>query len=86
MPNQVDSSIKEKRSKALLELSDKNEKIYNSEYIGKTVEVLFEEKDGDYYKGHTTNYIEVWTKGENLENVICVVKIIESCDKHLVGL
>jgi len=85
MPNQVDGSVKEKRSKELIELSDKNEEMYNSKYVGKTVEVLFEEKDGDYYKGHTTNYIEVFAKGENLENVICNVRVSESFRNHLVG-
>ena len=85
MPNQVDGAIKDERSKALLKLSDKNEEMYNSEYVGKTVEVLFEEKDGEFYKGHTTNYIEVWAKGDNLENVICNVNITESCYTHLIG-
>lgn len=85
MPCQVDGSIKEQRSKKLIELSDKNEEMYNCEYIGKNVEVLFEEKDGDYYKGHTTNYIEVWAKGKDLENVIASVEIKESCCAHLIG-
>ena len=85
MPNQVDGTVKDERSKVLLKLSDENEEKYNSEYIGETVEVLFEEKDGDFYKGHTTNYIEVWAKGESLENVICNVNISESFCNHLVG-
>ncbi|MBR3721017.1 MAG: tRNA (N(6)-L-threonylcarbamoyladenosine(37)-C(2))-methylthiotransferase MtaB [Clostridia bacterium] len=85
MPNQVDSSVKEQRSKKLIELSDKNEEMYNSKYVGKTVEVLFEEKDGEYYKGHTTNYIEVFAKGEDLENVICNVNVTESFNNHLTG-
>lgn len=85
MPNQIDGTIKDKRSKALLELSDENEKMYNSKYIGKTVEVLFEEKDGDFYKGHTTNYIEVFAKGENLENKLVSVAITESRKESLVG-
>lgn len=85
MPNQVDGAIKEQRSKVLLELSDENEKMYNSEYVGKTVEVLFEEKDGEFYKGHTTNYIEVLAKGDNLENAICDVIVSESSDTHLIG-
>lgn len=85
MPNQVDGTIKDKRSKALLELSDENEEMYNSKYVGKTVEVLFEEKDGDFYKGHTTNYIEVFAKGENLENQILEVKVTESNKEKLVG-
>lgn len=85
MPNQVDGSVKEQRSKKLIELSDKNEEMYNSKYVGKTVEVLFEEKDGEYYKGHTTNYIEVFAKGEDLENVICNVNVTESFNNHLTG-
>ena len=85
MPNQVDGSIKEQRSKSLIELSDENEEKYNSKYIGKTVEVLLEEKDGDFYKGHTKNYMEVWVKGENLENKIVNVNIEESTEKKLIG-
>ncbi len=85
MPNQIDGSIKEERSKKLIELSDSNEEKYNGEYLGKIVEVLFEEKDGEFYKGHTTNYIEVWVKGENLENKIVSVEINQLEGNHLVG-
>ncbi len=85
MPNQVDGTIKEQRSKRLIELSDENEEKYNSKYVGKTVEVLLEEKDGEFYKGHTKNYIEVWVKGANLENKIVNVNIEESKEKKLIG-
>ncbi len=85
MPNQIDGTIKEERSKTLLQLSDENEKMYNSKYIGKQVEVLFEEKDGEFYKGHTTNYIEVFAKGDNLENKIVTVMVNESNKENLVG-
>ena len=85
MPNQIDGTIKEERSKTLLQLSDENEKMYNSKYIGKQVEVLFEDKDGEFYKGHTTNYIEVFAKGDNLENKIVTVMVNESNKENLVG-
>mgnify|MGYP000728946182 FL=1 len=71
MPNQIDGNIKEERSNKLIELSDKNEKEYNQKYIGKEVEVLLEEREGEYLKGHTTNYMVVKMKtNENLENTI----------------
>lgn len=71
MKNQIAGDVKESRSKKLLELSDKNENEYLDTYIGKEVEVLFEEKDGEFYKGHTSNYIMVKYKTkENLENKI----------------
>ena len=71
MPNQIDGNVKEERSNRLIELSDKNEKEYNQQYIGKEVEVLLEEREGEYLKGHTTNYMVVKMKtNENLENTI----------------
>ena len=86
MPNQIDGKIKEERSKKLIELSNKNEGMYNSKYVGKELDVLFEEKDGEYFKGHTTNYIEVHTKGENLENKMVKVAIVEGKQNYLIGV
>ena len=86
MKNQISGDIKEIRSKKLLELSDKNEIEYLDEYIGKEVEVLFEEKEEDYFKGHTSNYIMVKYKtAENLENKIVKVKITSKSDLCLVS-
>ena len=76
MTNQVDGNIKEERSKKLIELSNINQKQYNEKYIGKNVEVLFEETANGYYKGHTQNYIWVKYKtNENLENQLKKVEI-----------
>ena len=76
MPNQIDGNIKEERSNKLIELSDENEKEYNQKYIGKEVEVLLEEREGEYLKGHTTNYMVVEMKtNENLENTIKKVTV-----------
>ena len=69
MPNQVDGNIAEERSRKLIELSEQNEKMYNEKYIGKEVQVLFEEKQGEYWVGHTSNYMFIEYKSdEDLEN------------------
>ena len=80
MPNQVDGKIKEERSKKLIELSNENEYNYNKKYIGKQVEVLFEEREGEYLKGHTTNYIVVKhkTDKDDLVNKIAKVTVSEA--------
>lgn len=80
MPNQVDGKIKEERSKKLIELSNENEYNYNKKYIGKQVEVLFEEREGEYLKGHTTNYIVVKhkTDKDDLINKIAKVTVSEA--------
>ena len=82
MPNQIDGNVKEERSRKLIELSNKNEEEYNKEYIGKEVEVLFEEphikNEKRYMKGHTTNYMVVKLEtNDNLDNVIKKVKIVD---------
>lgn len=86
MKNQIPGNIKEERSRKLIELSDKKQKEHNEKYIGKNLEVLFEEKEGEYYKGHTTNYIVVKKKtDEQLENVIKSVHIIDENNLELIG-
>lgn len=86
LPNQVDGNIAEERSKKLISLSNKNELSYNQKYIGKEVEVLFEEKQGEYWVGHTNNYMVVKIKTEeNLENKIVRVKIQEVNNDELLA-
>ena len=84
---QIPGDIKEKRSKALLELSDKNEEEYLQRYIGKTVEVLFEEQDKDgFYRGHTANYIMVKAKcNRDVSGESFKVNIIEASHTELLG-
>ena len=86
MPNQINGNIKEERSKKLIELSNKNELYYNNSYKNKEVEVLFEEKKGEYYHGHTKNYILTYCKTEeNLENKIKKIVCKDIFDDHIVG-
>lgn len=86
MKNQVSGDIKEERSKKLIELSDKNQKEHNEKYIGQKLEVLFEEREKEYIKGHTTNYIVVKTKTDKqIENTIQTVRIIGEENLELIG-
>ena len=62
MGDQIDGSIKEKRSKLLIELSNKNEKEFIEKFVGKEMDVLIEtEVKGQegVYEGYTRNYIKV---------------------------
>ncbi|MBQ9297830.1 MAG: tRNA (N(6)-L-threonylcarbamoyladenosine(37)-C(2))-methylthiotransferase MtaB [Clostridia bacterium] len=86
MGNQVPGEEKEKRSKMLLELSSKNEEEYKEKFIGKTVEVLFEEKENNKLVGHTSNYLKVGVDfKENLENEIKQVLIKDLDEEMLLG-
>lgn len=86
MKEQISPEIKEKRSNKLIELSNKNEIEFLNQYINQNLEVLFETKtEGEYTEGHTTNYITVKVKAENIENSIENVKIIKREDMELIG-
>ena len=86
MPDQIDGKVKEERSQRLIMLSNQNEKDYNKQYIGKDVEVLFEEREGKYYKGHTANYIVVkYETEEELENCLKVVRVVEQREDYLIA-
>lgn len=86
MPNQIDGNIKEQRSNKLIELSNKNEAEYQKQYIGKEIELLLEEREGKYLKGHTTNYMVAKIKTEeNLENTIQKIKVISTNNLELEG-
>lgn len=70
-PNQVDGKVKEERSNALIEMSNKNEEEFAKQYLGKEVEVLFERE----HDGHTTNYLEVESEESHTPNEISKVKV-----------
>lgn len=86
MENQINGETKEKRSKKLIELSNKNQLEYNNQYIGKKIEVLFEEEKNGIYEGHTQNYIMVKYKTkEKLENKIKEIKCKTAKEDHIMA-
>ena len=85
MANQIDGKVKEERSNKLIELSHQNEIEHNKKEIGKELEVLWEEQDGEYIKGHTTNYKVVKIPYKPIENTITKVKIERLENLELIG-
>lgn len=80
MKNQVPEEIKAARSSELLALGRQKERAYEEKLIGRTVEVLIEERaereDGIYQVGHTKEYVKIGLKtSENLENQLINVEI-----------
>ena len=69
--NQVDGKIKNKRSDILITLSDENEKEFAENYIGKEIEVLFENEK----EGHTTNYIKVESENK-IDETPRIIKVV----------
>ncbi len=77
MPGQHNNATKEARSRAAIALAEEMSRAYREGFVGRTLEVLFEEQEGESYTGHAPNYIKVYARGENLHNEIRTVTVLE---------
>ena len=75
MPGQHNNATKEARSRAAIAVAEVMSRAYRESWVNRTLEVLFEERDGEYYTGHAPNYVKVYAKGENLHNEIRTVTV-----------
>lgn len=77
--NDLDPKIKKDRVHILSELRDLYKNKYDNKFINQEVEILIEDYNsrGKYYRGHTSNYLEikVINEKENLSGKIVKVKI-----------
>ncbi len=85
MPGQHNNATKEARSRAAIALAEEMSRAYREGFIGRTLEVLFEEREGEFYTGHAPNYIKVYARGENLHNEIRAVTVLEVYRDGVIG-
>jgi len=79
---QVENNIKKERAKQLTQLSNELELIYMDSFIGKELEVLTEEYNGEYTVGHTSNYLKVYIQGDyklNMNYKCKITKLENAC-------
>lgn len=86
MENQIAPNVKEERSKRLIALSEKYKQEFNKSLIGSKEKVLWEQVEGEFVKGHTTNYIMVYApKNQAKENEISQVEFLEPKNEGILG-
>ena len=90
MEYQVNPKKKDERSKALIELNDKNEKEFLDCYLDRDMEVLYEQQTNnseDVYEGYTSNYIKVKAsfKDNSIIGNIVNTKIISGTMENAIG-
>jgi threonylcarbamoyladenosine tRNA methylthiotransferase MtaB len=94
MPNQITDSAKTARSNELIALDKEHSKEFRSYYIGRTVEVLFEEEkvfivddiELFYFIGHTRDYVKVAVRAESgtvMANIIADVRVTGRLDDEI---
>lgn len=65
LPDRVDESEKNRRTHIMLESAEKMKRDFCDKYIGRTEEVLFEQRKNGIWSGMTRNYLEVRVKSDN---------------------
>ncbi len=91
MPDQIPESVKAERSERLIALGEENRRAFEALYVGREVDILFEEKctvgGGEYYTGYTKEYIRAAVLAEqNYENVLLGGVLGEQLEPHLYSL
>jgi threonylcarbamoyladenosine tRNA methylthiotransferase MtaB len=86
MENQIDEKTKHERVKILMNLSNKLEENYMKKFIGKEVIFIPEIYKDGYVIGHTGNYLQVKTKGnEKLLGKDVATKLIKIEYPYIIG-
>lgn len=86
LKGKVPPEIQSRRSARVRKLSAEKTRRFNAWYIGKTVEVLFEQQHKGYWSGYTGNYMRVEVASDAiLVNTVQKVRIEESRGELLIG-
>ena len=76
MPNQISPQVKKKRSDLMLALAEEAAAAFYSSFIGKKLEVLWEQENNGIWNGYSGNYIKVFAESDkDLTNVITEVSV-----------
>ena len=77
MSGQLDNATKEQRSRRAIAVAERMNEDYRHSLIGSRQQVLFEDKEGDFFAGHAPNYVKVYAPGAELHNQIRTVTVRE---------
>ena len=76
MPGQHGNEVKEQRSRRAIAAAEEMSRAYRQGKVGTVARVLFEEAEGEYFTGHTPDYLKIYVRGENLHNQVLPVLLL----------
>lgn len=86
MPDKVKPEIKKERSRRMLKLAQGMAQRFRERFLGQTMMVLWERRNGEHQEGFTDNYIRVFSSSsEPLSNQLLPVKLVASHGNGLWG-
>jgi len=76
MPGRVPDAVVKERSRHMLSVAKESARSYQQRFLGKTMDVLWEQESGGVWSGLTGNYIRVYAKSsDDLTNKILSLKL-----------
>jgi threonylcarbamoyladenosine tRNA methylthiotransferase MtaB len=78
MPRQVPAALKKERSQQMLTLAKESARSFQQQFVGKNMDVLWEQQSGGVWSGLTGNYIKAYTRSADvLTNRIMTVQLVK---------
>ena len=87
MPNHLKPELIKERARALQSIAKELSLKYKNKFINQTMPVLFEQMKKGYWHGHTSNYLEVKVKNEDIDltNKVINVKLLRLENEIIIG-
>lgn len=87
MKGHLNPTVQKERARILLDIAKKMKNDYESKYVGNVVEVLVENQKNGYWRGYTTNYLDIhFLSNDNLENQLINVEITKIENNTIYGI
>jgi threonylcarbamoyladenosine tRNA methylthiotransferase MtaB len=86
MPEKVAKGIQEERGRIIQRIAAASARQFAGQFLNRTLEVLFEERDADGWSGLSGEYLRVFVKSDrDLKNSLQTVKINQQKNDRLIG-
>jgi len=86
MAGKISEQTKHQRSAELIRIGEASKKSYMEQFVGETVSVLFETREGDQWTGHSREYLKVTALSrQELSNAIRRVRLLAVAKDRLIG-
>jgi len=77
MQHSVPDKVRKQRSRQMLALAGESAQSFHKGYLGKTLDILWEQQKGGIWSGLTGNYIKVYTRSdEDLTNRLLLAELV----------
>ena len=82
----VDHHVKKERNRIMIEMGERKKLAFYDSFLGRSMNVLFEESHDGWWEGFSDNYMRVAVKSESdLKNEIKQVRLIEVKNQKILG-